>query len=86
MNIRMHLSDVLAYYANNQSWVNGQGNTVNECLKNLTEQFPDLKQLIEVARLGNRIDIFLNQENNAVEDFSKPVKIGDELNIQLLVG
>ncbi len=86
MYIRMHLSDVLAYYAKNQSWVNVQGNTVSECLKNLTEHFPDLKQLIEAARLGNHIDIFLNQEDKPIDDLSKPVKEGDELNTILLVG
>ncbi len=86
MRVKLHLCQVLSYYADNHSSIEVNGNTVAECLDNLAAQFPDLRKVMETVKLGGNISVFMNQEDTDIEDLSKTIKEGDELNLIFHVG
>ena len=81
MSIKLQLCPVLSYYADNKKSVDVSGNTVIECLHNLTTQFPALKTLIETPIPARVVHIYINTENNPIEDLTAPVKNGDEIRL-----
>ena len=87
MTIKLHLCQILSYYANNQPTVEVNGNTVKECLDDLATMFPDLNKVIEMGKPAGLVNIYIsNNKGNAIEDLSQPVKDGDELNVAFLGG
>ena len=82
MSIKLHLCQVLSYYANNQPSVEVSGNTVRECMNNLATQFPALNKFIETPNPCRIIHIHINNEEAATEDLTRSVKDGDEIRLE----
>ena len=63
------------------------GNTVGECLKNLFQQFPDIKDMLldKDEKLHKHIDVFVNGQSAYPEELSKQVSNGDEISILSLI-
>ncbi len=87
MGIKVHISPLLSQYTNNQRIVEVNGSTVDECLKNLVEQFPSIEKVLfnEHGKLLSYLGIYVNEESTYPEELIRPVKDGDELSITLMI-
>ena len=82
MTIKLHLCQILSYYANNQPTVEVNGDTVKECLYDLAKKFPELSKVMKIDNEINLVNIYVsNNEGNAIEDLSRSLIDGDELNV-----
>ncbi len=88
MSIRVTVSQALTEYSTGSQLGEVKGNTVGECLEQLTRKVPSLKQWLfdENGALHEYVDIFINKENAFPEPLAKPIKDGDELHIICLIG
>ena len=85
MSIKV-ISPLLYNYTNQQvAEVNGE--TAGECLDNLTKRFPDLKRLFfdENGNLHDYLYIYVNKQGVSADELDKPVKVGDEIHIIVLI-
>lgn len=65
------------------------GNTVGECLDDLTQKFPAIRPSLftKKGKLHGYLGIFVNKESAYPEELAKPVASGDELHIvNIIVG
>jgi molybdopterin converting factor small subunit len=81
VSIKLHLCPVLSYYADNKTSVEVSGNTISECLHNLTIQIPALNKFIETPDASRIIHIYINKDDTAIEDLNQSVKDGDEVRL-----
>ena len=88
MSIRINIHPHLQQFTSGQAVAEVNGNTVGQCIGDLAEQFPDVKQGLfrKDGKLLNYIDIFVNLESSYPEELAKPVEDGDELHITLIIG
>jgi sulfur carrier protein ThiS len=87
MGIKVRMSPLLARYVNSQSPVEINGDTVDECLKNLEKQFPKLRLFEKDGRLLSYLIVSVNKEVISPEELiTRPVKDGDELSLMLMIG
>ena len=87
MSVEMHISSYFTPYTNNQQIVQVNGRNVDECLNDLAEQFPALKQALfdKKGKLYHHYDVFINGESVYPNVQSAPVKDGDKLNIVWII-
>ena len=81
MSIKVHSGPLLSRYTDAQGIIEVDGDTVDECLKKLVEQFPKLELFDKNGELLVYIAIAVNGELAYPEKLNKPVKDGDELGI-----
>jgi len=77
----------LRSYTNQQAWVEADGTTIDEVLRDLDRQFAGLRFRVvdEQGRLRKHMKVFLGDE--AVRDLSLPVNGAEELTLmQALYG
>ena len=88
MSIRVTVSQALTEYSTGSQLGEVNGNTVGECLEQLTLKAPNLKQWLfdENGVLHEYVDLFINKGNAFPEPLAKPIKDGDELHIMCLIG
>ena len=88
MGIKLNLSPVLSYYAENQQLAQVNGKTVAECLDRLANQCPQLRKFMynEDGRLASFISVYVNDEDCEPSDLLRTVKDGDELSVELARG
>jgi molybdopterin converting factor small subunit len=83
MSIEIQISSVFARYADNQTVLSVKGNTVGECIGDLVNQYPELKNVFLNAE-GNLLhsyDVYINGKSAYPDEMTKPVKEGDKLHI-----
>ena len=85
-NIKLHLDHYLSYFANNQRIVIVSGNTVYECINDFVSRFPELRKVIGIEPSSSIINVYLEKEETAVENFARPVKEGDDLYLMFISG
>ena len=63
------------------------GDTVGECLDELVERFPELREKLFTGEgnIQNGISVFINGENAYPGELDKPVQSGDTLHIAQVV-
>jgi len=73
----------MQHLTNDQYVVEVSGRTVGECINQLTEQFPAVRdQLLDKdGSVLSYVDIFVNGKSSYPEELAKPVQDGDELYI-----
>jgi molybdopterin converting factor small subunit len=71
----------LRSYTDQQAWVEGQGATVDELLRDLDRQFPGMRFRVvdEQGRLRTHMKIWINQD--AVRDLTTSIAPSDEVTI-----
>lgn len=89
MRIEIFLTPSIQRAAGNKACVRVEGKNIGECLKNLTEGYPELKQIIlnKEGGLSSQLTVYLR--NKIVYPFNPalPVKDGDEIHIvDIVVG
>ena len=83
MGVRINILPYVRHLTNGQTLVEVKGNTVGECLDNLTKQFPGIEAVLfdDSGELLNYIDVYINGESAYPENLTRLVKEGDELYI-----
>ena len=83
MSIEIQISSVFARYADNQTVLTVKGNTVGECIDDLTSQYPELKNVFldDQGNLLRSYDVYINGKSAYPDEMTKPVKDCDKLHI-----
>jgi molybdopterin converting factor small subunit len=87
MKTKIHLYSGLQRYVNNQDVVEVVGTTIQECLSNLIEQFPDIKCIIfdKSDNLIPNVMISINLRSPTREKLEKSLKPGDEIYVIMII-
>jgi molybdopterin synthase sulfur carrier subunit len=83
MSTKVHLYSGLKEFTNGQNVAEVHGSTVGECLADLVEQFPKIKQELfdENGKLSAKVLVSINLKSAYPEELTKPVDNEDELYI-----
>jgi sulfur-carrier protein len=79
--MKVRIPSPLRSYTEQKAWVEGDGGTVDELLRDLDRQFPGMRFRVvdEQGRLRTHMKIWINQD--AVRDLSTSVAPSDEITI-----
>lgn len=79
--MKVRIPSPLRSYTEQKAWVDGDGGTVDELLRDLDRQFPGMRFRVvdEQGRLRTHMKIWINQD--AVRDLSTSVSPSDEITI-----
>lgn len=86
MSVKIKLNPILARLVGGQEVIEVKGSTTGECLRNLEEQFPSIKQETrdKRGRLAAHYAIFVNSKCTYPKELTTPVKNGDEIEIGII--
>lgn len=87
MSVKINIHKTHRRFTNGLDVVEVEGNTVGDCLGNLTGQFPDFKEAIfdKKGKLLNTIEIYVNLESAYPDELAKEVAVGDAIHITLMI-
>lgn len=87
MTVRMQIW-LLKGYTDGAATMDVAGSTIQECLDQLLEQYPKTRNVLldGRGRLSHAADIRLNGESVRSDEFSRPVKDGDEILVMFMLG
>jgi len=87
MSVTVRLHPLLRQFTNGEQVVEVEGTTIGECLDNLEQKFPGVKQhlLSKAGTLNDLWDIYVNSSSSYPEELALPVHDGDELNIIAMI-
>jgi molybdopterin converting factor small subunit len=79
--VKVRIPSPLRSYTDQQPWVEGEGATVDELLRDLDRQFPGMRFRVvdEQGRLRTHMKIWINQD--AVRDLTTSIAPSDEVTI-----
>jgi adenylyltransferase/sulfurtransferase len=88
MSVKINVRPGMQHLTNDRDVVEVNGKTVGECLNQLVEQFPVMKNELFDAdgKVLSYIDIYVNGKSSYPEELAKPVQNGDELYILRTIG
>ena len=88
MSIKVKLHPILQKLTGGQEEVEVTGHTTGECLENLENRFPVIKQMIRDNRgqLRRYCSILVNSESTYPNELITPVKNGDHIDIEVFFG
>ena len=83
MSVKINLHKTHRQYTEGKEVIEVDGSTVGECLKKLTDQYPDLeKELFDKkGKLASVLEVYLNGESAYPNELEKPVNDGDEIHL-----
>jgi hypothetical protein len=83
MSVKLRLSKFFLLYVENRDWVEVDGNNLGECLDNLVNLFPNIKERLysNTGTLQHYIEIVVNAETNVTTDMAKQIQPGDDIYI-----
>jgi molybdopterin converting factor small subunit len=87
MSIKIDVPSYLQPFTNNRAVVEVHGSTVDECLKHLVKQFPDVGKMLfdKDDKLFGNLGIYVNGADAYPETLAKAVNDGDELHIPHII-
>lgn len=87
MGTLVHLYSNLQRYTNGLTPVEVEGNTVGECLNDLTNKYPSIKPILfdQDGNLYSHIYVSVNLKSARSEQVNRPLDPGDQLYIILIV-
>ena len=83
MSIKINLHRTHRQYTDGKEIVDVNGNTVDECLKDLVSQYPEIEKEI-FDKKGNLLavlEIYLNGASAYPDELKRVVKDGDEIHL-----
>jgi len=85
--IKVHIHKTHRQFTNELDVVEVQGHTAGDCLRQVVQQYPALKEALfdKKGRLLNVIEIYVNMESAYPEELAKKVKDGDEIHITMML-
>ena len=83
MPIKVYIHTTHRQFTNGLEVVAVEGNTVGECLNQLTKEFPGMKKALfaKKDKLLNNVEIYVNHATAYPNELLKPVKDGDEIHL-----
>ncbi len=87
MSIRIHLHTTHRQFTDGRDVVEVKGVTIGECLGELIERFPKMKEQLfdKNGKLKNIIEIYLNNQSAYPDELARPTKDNDEIFIVILL-
>lgn len=87
MSATIELSSIFSRYTGNNLSIPVEGKTLQECINELVEKYPDMKRLIldKEGKLMHSYDIYVNGESSYPLEMSKEVKDGDKINLVFII-
>ena len=81
MSVKIKLPPVLQEFSGGVETLEASGRTVGECLKELEEQFPGIKEVLldRQGKLLRVFGIYLNSDSLHPIELDTPVQGGDEI-------
>lgn len=75
------------YLADNNEFIETSGNTVGECIDQLIQRYPGLKELVfyKDGQLQTFIEIYVNRKAACPNELAWPVRDGDEIHIIMTI-
>ena len=88
MTVQINLASYLRPHAANKESVVVKGNTIGECLKDLTVKYPALKKMLfeDSGKLHDYVSIYAGGDIIYADGMDKSVKDGDMLTILYIIG
>lgn len=88
MSIKIEIPSYLQTYTGDTEVVKVSGGTVEQCLKHLVSQCPEMEKVLfaKDGELFDYVSIYVNGEDIYPEQLAKPIRDGDELYILYIVG
>lgn len=88
MGIKVYIPFYLRHYTNGADAIEVDGTTVEECLRQVTQEFPELyRVLFPDDHLDDFISIVVNDEiiTAGDEPLTRPVASGDQISLSFLL-
>ncbi len=87
MSVTINIPIFLQSFVDDKESLQEEGNTVGEALRNLCQQYPDMKKLLfdRQGKLMTYLGIYLNAQDAYPDELLKPVKDGDAIHILMLI-
>jgi len=87
VSIKVHLHKTHRQFAGGKDVVKTTGNNVDECLKNLVIQYPDLEKALfeKKGKLKNTIEVYVNHKSAYPNELKKEIKDGDIIHLILMI-
>ena len=88
MSVKINLPSYLQQFTNDTEVIEVDGTTVDECLKQLVNQFPSIKPKVfgKNGKLLDYASIYIDGDFIYGDGLDKPVKDGDELHVIYIIG
>jgi molybdopterin converting factor small subunit len=87
MALKVNLHVTLRQYTGGRESIEVEGRTVGECLKSVTDQFPEIETSIfdKKGALSHVVEIYLNHQSAYPNELARPVKDGDEIHVTMML-
>ncbi len=87
MAVKIHIHTTHRQFTNGSESVTVEGNTVGECLSQLTQQFPGMEKALfaKKDKLLNTVEVYLNHVSAYPNELAKSVKDGDEIHLVIML-
>ena len=87
MSVKLHIHKTHRELTGGLEQVAVEGKTVGDCLKDLIETYPGIREKIFDAKgkLRNIIEIYVNMESAYPDELKKAVAPGDEIHVTVLL-
>jgi len=83
----IHLHKTHRRHTDGRKSVEVDGRTVGQCIEELVNLYPGLKEALLDAKGGlkNTIEVYLNLESAYPDELKRPVKDGDDIHLTLMI-
>ena len=87
MSVDVNIHKTHRQFTDGQATVAVEGNTIGECLDDLTARYPGLSAALfqGPGRLDSKIEIYLNMATTYPDELSRKVNSGDEIHIIVML-
>ena len=87
MSIKVNIHKTHRQHTDGLEVVEVEGNTVGDCLANLINKFPGMKDAVfdKKGKLLNVVEIFVNMQSAYPEELARSVVDGDEIHITVML-
>ncbi|MGD9033621.1 MAG: MoaD/ThiS family protein [Desulfobacteraceae bacterium] len=87
MGVKVYIHKTHRTYTDGLEVVEVEGGTVGDCLEDLVQQYPGMKEGLfdKKGKLLNVVEVYVNNESAYPEELAKSVKDGDEIQLILML-
>ena len=87
MSVKVNIHKTHRTYTDGLEMVEVEGGTVGDCLEQLVQQYPGMKEGLfdKKGKLLNVVEVYVNNESAYPEELAKSVKDGDEIQLILML-
>ena len=87
MSVKVNIHKTHRTYTDGLEMVEVEGGTVGDCLDQLVQQYPGMKEGLfdKKGKLLNVVEVYVNNESAYPEELAKSVEDGDEIQLILML-